>query len=334
MDNVTHTLTGLMLSRAGLNRISPQATGILLLAANAPDIDVVSGFGGSVNYLHYHRGLTHSLVMMPILALLPVLVLRFATRKPIIWKTAWLVSLIGVASHVLMDWTNVYGVRLLLPFSGEWFNADITSIIDVWIWLALLLGLIGPFLSRLVSSEIGAKPSTGRGMAIFVVGFLLFYSFGRYVLHQRAVATLDSRLYQSEVPLRVAAIPTPANPLRWTGLVEGREFYEVHQGMNLLRQFDPTAGKVFYKLEPSPPVAAARTTETFRVFLAFSQWPLWRATPLPLPENGILVEAMDLRFGAPPHPRFVASAILNGSLHVEKAWFEFGAPPEYSAGLK
>ena len=39
MDNITHSLTGLMLSRAGLNRISPEATWVLLLAANAPDID-------------------------------------------------------------------------------------------------------------------------------------------------------------------------------------------------------------------------------------------------------------------------------------------------------
>ena len=61
MDPLTHTATGLLLSRAGLNRWTPLATPILILAANAPDIDVVTAAGGSLNYLHYHRHLTHSL---------------------------------------------------------------------------------------------------------------------------------------------------------------------------------------------------------------------------------------------------------------------------------
>ena len=81
MDNLTHTAIGLFLSRAGLNRLTPLATPILLLAANAPDIDILSVAGGSLSYLHYHRPLTHSLVAMPIMALLPVAVVGFAGRK-------------------------------------------------------------------------------------------------------------------------------------------------------------------------------------------------------------------------------------------------------------
>ena len=69
MDNLTHTLTGLFLSRIGLNRWTPGASAILMLAANAPDIDVVSAAGGSLNYLHYHRHLTHSLAAMPLMAI-------------------------------------------------------------------------------------------------------------------------------------------------------------------------------------------------------------------------------------------------------------------------
>ena len=69
MDNLTHTAIGLFLSRAGLGRWSPSATPIVLLAANAPDIDVLSAVGGSLNYLHYHRQITHSLVAMPCFSL-------------------------------------------------------------------------------------------------------------------------------------------------------------------------------------------------------------------------------------------------------------------------
>ena len=167
MDTLTHTAIGLFLSRAGLNRWTPRAAPILILAANAPDIDILSAAGGSLGYLHYHRHLTHSLIAMPVMALLPVLLVRMATRKPIHWAGAYCAALIAVASHLLLDWTNVYGIRLALPFSGQWFRGDLTSVVDLWIWGLCLLGVAGPFLSRLVGSEIasGRRPmgATGSG---------------------------------------------------------------------------------------------------------------------------------------------------------------------------
>ena len=61
------------MSRAGLDRLTPHASWILLLAANAPDVDIVSAFGGSLTFLHYHRHVTHALVALPVLPLLVVL---------------------------------------------------------------------------------------------------------------------------------------------------------------------------------------------------------------------------------------------------------------------
>jgi len=160
MDPLTHTLTGLALSRAGLNRRSVYATPILLLAANAPDIDIVAMAGGSAAYLHYHRHLTHALLAIPFLALLPVLIVRLFARKQFNWKWAYLISLLGVATHPLLDWMNAYGVRLFLPFSGDWVRLDVSSLADLWIWAVLLLAALAPALAKLVSSEIGARPSS------------------------------------------------------------------------------------------------------------------------------------------------------------------------------
>src|SRR5215468_11248262 len=111
MDPLTHTATGLFLSRAGLKQWTPLATPILLLAANAPDIDIVTASGGSLNYLHYHRHLTHSLLALPVMAFLPVLLVRAIARKPVRWIGAFAAACIAVASHLLLDLTNVYGVR-------------------------------------------------------------------------------------------------------------------------------------------------------------------------------------------------------------------------------
>src|ERR1035437_2293587 len=95
MDNLTHTAIGLFLSRIGLGRWSPGATPIVLIAANIPDIDVVSSAGGPLNYLAYHRHLTHSLLLMPVMALAAVVVVRVAGRKPVSWVGAFFAALIA-----------------------------------------------------------------------------------------------------------------------------------------------------------------------------------------------------------------------------------------------
>src|SRR6478672_4439334 len=176
MDNVTHTLTGLMLARAGLCGKTKGATVMMMLAANAPDMDVVSWFGGTLTYLEHHREYTHALVFAPLAALVPFALVRFIGRTPLGWA-AYLGALAAVLSHLLMDLTNVYGIRLLLPFSARWLRLDITNVVDVWIWVVVLLGILGPFLGKLVGPEISSGAlrvrSYGRGWAWFALSFLL-----------------------------------------------------------------------------------------------------------------------------------------------------------------
>jgi len=328
MDPLTHTLTGLFLSRAGLNRWTPRASAILMLAANAPDIDIVSATGGSLNYLHYHRHLTHSLAAMPVMAILPVLLVRAVSRKPVHWLGAYCAALIAVGSHLLLDWTNSYGIRMLLPFSGRWLRLDWTNVFDLWIWAVLLLGVAGPFLARLVGSEIASgavrRPYPGRGFACFALSFLLLYDCGRGMLHGSAVAQLQSRIYGDSAPLRVAALPNAANPLDWRGIVETSESYAV-AGLNLAGPFDPARAQIFHKPDPDPAMDAASRSAAFQRFLDFSQFPFWRVSPADEPENSKLVEVMDMRFGSPLAPGFMASAVVDSRLRVLRTEFQFGA---------
>lgn len=329
MDNLTHTLTGLALSRAGLNRFSPQATWLLLLAANAPDVDIVTAFGGSAFYLDYHRHLTHSFLAAPLIALLPVAIVRWLSRKSINWMRAWLISMIGVLSHLLMDLTNLYGIRLTLPFSHHWFRLDFTSVVDLWIWVILLLSVFAPLLARLVGSEMGESrrkaEGVGRGWAIFALSFLLLYNGARAISHGRAVAVLDAHVYDGETPLRTAAFPGLANPFRWRGLVETPAAYSVHE-INLLGTFDPTAAEWYPKPPFTPQMEKASETPDFRAFLRFAQYPLWAATPAPEPEGAKEVRLFDLRFGTPRQPGFVASAVVNPDGRLLESSFSFGEP--------
>jgi inner membrane protein len=313
----------LALSRAGLNRLTTQATAILLLAANAPDIDVCSAAGGSLAYLHYHRHLTHSLLMAPVMALLPLLIVRLATRKPIAWTSGYLVSLLGVASHLALDLTNMYGIRLLLPFSARWLRLDLNSIVDPWIWTALLLAVIAPALSRLVAGEIGAPNRPGRTAAVLALAFVLLYDGARAVIHQRALAILDSRIYLGAAPLRIAAFPDMFNPFAWQGLVEGSRFY-ARFDLNVGKPFDPTTGPFFYRAEDSPALRRAAETEAFQVFQGWAQYPIWTVTPISDPPNGVRVQLSDMRFGTPRSGGFRTVAILDSQQRVVRSWFSFG----------
>jgi inner membrane protein len=315
-----------MLSRAGLNRLSPRPTLLMVLAANAPDVDAVSWLGGSIGHLQYHRGYTHTWMFLPLVAMLPVLIIRLLVRKsdpPFVWWKAYLASLVGVASHILLDWTNSYGIRTLLPFSSEWLSLNTTFVVDPWIWAVLTLAVGAPFISSLVSSEIGGRKTTGKGWAIFALLFIVLYDTGRYLAHSRAVEILNARIYNGETPRRVGAFPEFANPLRWNAVVELPGSYWV-SSVNLLEEFDPTAGRIFFKPPLTPELEAARNTQPFRVFQDFNQWQLWRTTPMPSPEGSVKVQLFDLRFGDPVQPGFVAEALVLTGQRVEDAEFRFG----------
>ena len=318
MDNLTHTLTGVVLNRAGLNRWYARSGLVLMLAANIPDIDVVTAVRGAFPYFVAHRGYTHSIAMAPVMALIPMLLACAVSRSMRGWKAAYVLSLIGVASHLLLDWTNAYGVRFLLPLSSRWFRLDLNNIVDLWIWGVLLTATVGPLLGRLVSSEIGAKSGSGRGLAIFALAFLLIYDFGRYLVHKRAIETLNSRIYQGAAPIGVAAFPIGfVNPFEWSGWIERPEM-AMHFSMNLLSEFDPTApDRTIYEPEPSPILDAARQAYPVKKFLDFAHYPLWQVTPVADPEGAHRVDVRDWRFP------FTADAVLDKSNHLLSSSFHF-----------
>jgi inner membrane protein len=305
-----------------LNRLTPRATAILLVAANVPDLDVVSAAGGSLAYLRYHRHLTHAIVMAPVMAALSVVLVRFLGRRPVAWKRAWLIAMVGVASHLALDYTNVYGIRLLLPFSERWLRLDITSVWDPWIWVMLLLAVVPTAISRLVAAEIGASTRAGSGAAICALGLILFYEGGRAVLHARAVAMLDQRLYGAASPARVAAFPSPYNPFRWQGLVDLGRSYRLFD-FNVREDFDPDAGSVIRQAEDSAALRSAADAPEFRYFRSFAHYPLWSTVPLSDPPNAVLVQLSDMRFGASSTSGFTATAIVDERQRLLSSWFSF-----------
>lgn len=325
MDNITHSLTGLALARAGFNRLCPHATALLVLSANVPDIDIVVATRGALPYLEAHRGYSHSLLGLPLAAALVVLVVAGAYRQKLPWLRAWLLCCFGVASHLMIDSTNNYGVRLLLPFSSRWFHLDLNSLYDGWILLALVIAAIWPLFARLVSREIGDRSPPGRGIAMFALMFFVLFDCWRGVLHFRAVAQLESHLYNDLPPLQTAALPEPFSPFHWAGVVETVNDFRLAR-MDAFGQFDLEQAQVWYKPAPTPALERAKATEPFRFFLYFARFPVWSEQVVLLKqERGKRIELTDLRFGTPGAGSFHCIALENSNNQVLQSLFTYGS---------
>lgn len=318
MEPVTHFLTGACLGRSGFNRKTAYATLAMTLAAEAPDLDMFWGFRGPVAELQHHRGFTHTLIGAPVVALIITgfvwLVHRMRRRNPVIpprWFLIWVFALVAALSHLLLDFTNNYGLRPFFPFNPHWYAWSIVFIWDPVIFFALLLALIVPWILGLTEGEIGAKKKSfrGRGWAIAALVTVVLWWGVRNAEHEHAIALIQGGSYTREPLTRVAAEPYVANPFDWHALIETPDYYQTAEVHTLHDQVETDEDmNVIYKPPVTPAVAAAKQSYTGKVYLDWSMWPLTSDRgPFPAPGADLLpksdwhtVEFQDLRFEYSP----------------------------------
>jgi len=333
------------MARAGLNRKSALATATLVLAAEAPDLDVLANLGGRISGFEHHRGITHTFLGVPLMAGVVVLVLYIGFRclggrgasagKPSPrWGTLyWLACLAGL-SHILLDFTNSYGVRPFEPFSYRWYSWDIVFIAEPVLWVLLLGGISLPSLLGLVKGKVRSnrQGKVPRGRAAALVALVLVFVFWgfRDYQHRRAITALQTLTYGGETPVRVSAYPYYVNPFRWYGVVETRSSYHCLEINSRISEVDPEdRGRVHLKLEPSPVILAAEHSRLGRVFLDWAQYPVAETERLDEPSPGFLVRFFDLRFQYPLISRRPLGGWvrLSPNLHVSAESFGWSRLP-------
>lgn len=299
MDPLTHTATGWLLARAGLDRAAPYATATLVVAANVPSLSWIQLLLSTEGYLINGNAWSHSLLGAAALGTVVGFgFARFALRKgkPASGAKLMLLGVLGALSHTALDWMTASGAQLLWPFSRTWYALDWFPYIDLWLLVAMGLGVGLPALFKLVTEEIGARSTrTGarRGAWIALAAFLLLAGL-RWNLHGEAVAQLDTRLYAGRTPLRVAAFPMPLSPFHWQGIAETDATHE-RVDVLLLGRRGEAEFRTHYKPGAAPALDAALATGSARSFLAWARFP--RATLTPAP-GGWEVQLDDLRFAS------------------------------------
>ena len=324
------------MGRAGLNRNTALATATLTLAAEAADLDIVGQFRGPVFGFAHHRGFTHSFLGVPLVAAAVVafmyLIWRIRGRKthianlPPRWGLLYLYASLAGLSHILLDFTNNYGVRPFWPFSEKWYSWDIVYIVEPVMLVLLIGGLTLPSLFALINEEIGARSHgfKGRtGATIALIGIVCVWGL-RDFEHRRAVAALEARTYQDANPLRVSAFPYYLSPFRWSGVVETKNFFAVMWVHSLRPDVDPeNRMEVHYKPEETPITLAAKRSYLGRVYLDWAQYPITETEQLSSPAEAYSVRFYDLRYLYPGRtsPPLSAGVILDRDLKVVAEFF-------------
>ena len=336
MDPLTHLLTGACIARTGLNRKSALATTVIVLAAEAPDLDIFAYLGGPVAGFAHHRGITHTFLGVPLVAAAVLgfvwLLYRWrikrgwapkASAPPVRWRLLYGFACLAVLSHILLDFTNQYGVRPFAPFSYRWYSWDIVAIVEPLLLVILAGGLLLPLLFRLINEEVGARSKGPHGRAGAVVALLLVCGvwWFRDLQHRRALSALQAQTYLDADPERVSAYPYNIDPVAWYGVAETKTAFA---GMNV----NSSSGEVDrerrmrirYKPQETPVTLAAKQSAMGRVYLDWAAYPYLEVEKLPPPQGGYLVRLYDLRYYYPESsdPPLTATIELDDQLRVRR----------------
>lgn len=299
MDPICHSLAGAAIGEAGLKHRTSLGLATLILAANAPDIDVAV-LATDTLQMYFRRGWTHGVLAMVVLPiLLTGLMLlwdRYVRQRrahpppPANARGLLLLSYVGVLSHPFLDFLNSYGVRLLKPFSDRWFYGDALFIVDPWMYLLLGGAVIA---ARWGARRGRARPWAARiGLALttaYVVAMLGSNVWARHVV--------EAGLARAGMPgARFMVTPVFVSPFRREVIIDAGDRYE--RGFVWFEpapHFRP-AGFGVDKGLADPSANAAMLTPRAQQFLVWSRFPFFVVSHTPT-ETRVFLN--DYRYSSP-----------------------------------
>jgi inner membrane protein len=236
MDTLTHALSGALIARAAVPRragsvSSREAMLLGFLSAAFPDADVVLSLGSPLAYLYHHRGITHSLIVLPLWALLLAWLWSRVRRNREGFKAYLLVSALGVGIHILGDLITSFGTMIFAPVSDARIRWDTTFIIDLWFSGIIVAGLLLSAFFR------GSRTPPLAGL-LLVCGYVSF----QWLQQNQAIEVGEAYAVEQGLPVaQVSALPRPVSPFNWMVVVAEPDRYH-YAFVNVHRKRAVTAG--------------------------------------------------------------------------------------------
>ena len=287
MDTFTHGLLGSAASQAVFGKQLPRSAALIgFIASMAPDLDLFFGSGTDpVASILYHRQITHSLIFIPLGALLVSLLCIW--MKP--FRGARLAVLgaafVGYSLHSLLDSCTSYGTLLLWPFSYQRISWDIIAIVDPIFSLMLLVGVLWAVIAR--------RPRPAR---VAVCCAALYLGFGIWQSHRAMAAQDELAVARGHVIEHRRVMPLPGSLVSWRAIYIAAGQIHV-DGVRVPWWNHPSVkpgGATHLATFNNVPRAMAERDGTRRVFEVFA----WFADGLIAPVDGVASTIGDMRYAA------------------------------------
>ena len=187
------------------------------LAGLAPDLDIlIKSPTDPILFLEYHRQFTHSLFFIPFGSLIVALMLFPFVKSSMSIKTVYYASLLGYATHGLLDACTSYGTQLFWPFSNERVTWNNISIIDPLFTIPALI---------LVVIAIKTKKKI---FSFFSIGWIIFYLSLGFIQYERALlAAVELAQVRGHSPERLTLKPSFGNLILWKSIYQHKETFYV-----------------------------------------------------------------------------------------------------------
>ncbi|MDN5753519.1 MAG: metal-dependent hydrolase [Nitrosospira sp.] len=243
MDTLTHALSGALLARATAparrspGELTPRARMTVgFVAAAFPDSDILLRLFGALTYIDLHRGVTHSIILLPAWALLLAWLFSLLSRRRYSWRAIYGTAALGISIHIAGDIFTAYGTMVLAPFSHHRFAIPFTFIIDPYFTAIIVIGLADVMFKR-----------QRRYPAVIALTVLGCYVGFQGILHSRAIEVGETYVETHGLKgknVKVHAFPQPLSPFNWKIIIShGNDYYEALVNLWRTRQPGPPDSK-------------------------------------------------------------------------------------------
>lgn len=238
MDTLTHALSAMLVARASQPKVTKPGQLSLstrswtgFFAGAFPDSDFILMLFGTDSYLKYHRGITHSILMMPLWALLLAWLFSILSRGRYSWRAFYVTCLLSVFIHIFGDVITNYGTMVFAPFSDYKLSFSTTFIIDWYFSGIIVLGLISSFISRQYKRHYALA-----GFSLLMC-YVLAQAWWQRMAREEAYATLPGQILKTG---KVHVLPQPVSPFNWKIIAATPDRYYVRY-LNLFRRTAKTS---------------------------------------------------------------------------------------------
>ncbi len=215
MDSVTHVVLGAAIGEVVLGKkLGYKAAIIGAIADTVPDFDVFLNFftHDEILKLQIHRSYSHAMFTHIFLAL-PLAWLTYALFKKTIPYARWyLLWILGLTTHGLLDCCTTYGTQYLLPFSHTLVGFNNIAVVDVFFTVPFMVLIIACLFMR---RENPMRVKTAWAGLSYAMLYIALTVPNKYYVHQHFTKELARQNIKTQ---ELYTSPTLFNNFLWAAM--------------------------------------------------------------------------------------------------------------------